>query len=174
MSVELIAAGQDTPALQTGDILLVHRHTAIGRAIYVRQRLYYPRRYARWEHVACVRDSHTLVEALTRGVVKTPIEKYRNVEYLAVRTGMTGYDQRQAAAFLDACVGQQYGWWTDLALAVPTPPTEAFGVVHYGTSICSGLAAQMLVRGWEIFFQDPAVMVPAALAEHYDVVGGRP
>jgi hypothetical protein len=167
---EFIPAGQDPQALAIGDLLFVSHPGLAPRLIRFRQRLYYPEKYAKWNHVACVasRDGD-LVEALAKkGVVRSSVSKYRNTKCLLVHTHLNATDQAQADGFLNACVGQEYAWWSDLTVGFPLPPGHVLQFGLPGTQFCSGLAAAMLTRGWAVFPDEPGAMLPAGLVKYYD------
>lgn len=172
MSVEKVPIGTDAQNVRPGDFILCHRDGFVSRCIRLGERIKYARG-ARVSHAAFVDDwkgdEPQLIEALTKGVVRTPLSAYRQVEYWLVRTELQAEDQDQAVAFARSCLGQKYGFLIDFAIALRflTPGRGLwFGVD--GTEICSGLVAQAMVRGWANFPVAPSSMSPAELLEHYE------
>jgi len=173
MSHELVAAGaQPQGPLFPGDFILVHRTGIIPGLISLRQRLYYPAQWTRWNHAAFVaHPDGSLIEALARaGVVHSHLWDYHASDYVLVHTDLCMADRRQAVAFAQSCVGQHYGWFTDLAIAISVaPPGKGLWFGLDGTEICSGLVAQALCRGPAIFTGNPGSVMPSGLAAYYRV-----
>ena len=167
--VELISAGQDAQNVRPGDFILCHRRGFASWVIRVGTR-------SRWSHAAFVGDytpdGKILIEALTRGVVRTPLSAYRGIEYAIVRTGLQGDDQAQAVAFAQSCVNDGYGWGTDIIIPAGIvmrylTPGRGLWFGMDGTEICSGLVAQTQVRGWANYKYNPASMSPEDLWQAY-------
>jgi hypothetical protein len=109
-----------------------------------------------------------LIEALTRGTVRTPLSAYREVEYWIVRTGLEGVDVDQAVAFARSCLGDEYGFLTDLGIGLRfLTPGRGLWFGMSGTEVCSGLVAQAEVRGPVIYPWDPASCSPGDLLRFY-------
>lgn len=166
--IEIVPAGQDATDPQPGDLIFCHRPGIVSALIRAGQRL--RPGDSRWSHVAVVEGpvgdgTVGLIEALTRCVTRSPLSEYRHIEYAICRTRLHGDDQRQAIAFAISCLGQRYGWGVILGIALRyLTPGRGLWFGSNGTEICSGLAAQMLVRGWANFPVNPASMTPAELA----------
>jgi len=164
--MEHVPAGQDATGVMPGDILLCHRRGFVPWVIRLGERLRL--RHADVSHAAFCDTPSSTIEALTRGVARAPLTAYRGIEYWIVRTGLTGDDAAQAVAFARSCVGDEYGWLTDLGIALRflTPGRGLwFGVE--GTQICSSLCAEALVRGWVIYPVDAASISPQELFSFY-------
>ncbi len=171
--MERVPAGEDAAGVMPGDILLCHRRGFVSWVIRLGERLRLRR--ADVSHAAFCETPSTTIEALARGVVRAPLTAYRPIEYWIVRAGLTGDDAAQAVAFARSCVGEQYGWLTDLGIALRflTPGRGLwFGVE--GTQICSGLCAEALVRGWVIYPVDAASISPQELFNFYSVSTSSP
>ncbi len=157
-----------------GDFVLTHRDALSSKLIALGQRRRFrgaDRGFAHWSHIAGVETgSGGLVEALTSGVVRSPIEKYRDVEYHYVHVSHSDADRAQMARFLAACVGREYGWGeiASLGLALLSGG-DHLGFGNPGTLVCSGLIGQMLCRGDAIFDRDPNRLMPADIAQWADV-----
>lgn len=157
-----------------GDILLIRTHHLASRLIRFGQRGY-GRDLAQWNHVGVCVGNGEIVEALTGGIVLSPVSKYpaedvRLVQVDAKPAGATvtaDLDMRlNAVMFAHSCVGERYGWGTILCIALKalTRGHVQFGV--QGTQICSGLAARSLERlGFNFNPYDPAELTPAFLAK---------
>jgi hypothetical protein len=110
------------------------------------------------------------VEAESLGVKRSPISKYRSSEYHLVRLGpeFGPEGRQQAASYALAQVGQAFGF---LALTGATL-FLLFGwplrLMRRDHQICSGLVVRALQKGGLLLNDDPALMLPANLAEIYD------
>jgi cell wall-associated NlpC family hydrolase len=173
-AVERYGPGQGADSFEPGDFILTHANHWSSRLIRFSQRLRMRgarREFAHWSHAAIVVDKEGgLVEAEVRGgVQRSPISKYRNVEYHLVRLGdsATPDDRAQAVAFALSRVGQPFGIGTSIwvALSLLTGARMSFST-H---DICSGLVARALERTWIIFERDTEDMLPGDLAEAYGV-----
>jgi hypothetical protein len=155
--------------------VLTHSTFATGKLIRFGQGLRWRgnrKPYARWNHAALVVDgAGGIVEALGHGVEHNLLGKYRDTEYVLVRTGVAGTDAAQVFAFAKSVLRAktEYGYLEilslGLTLAVPLP--VQFG--SPGTSICSGFVAQALTRAGYVFGVSPEYAMPADLAEHFRV-----
>lgn len=130
------------------------------------------RAYAHWSHAALVVTAQgTLVEAESTGVRRSPLGKYREEEYHLVR--MDGYlddDQRlEAARTAELWVGDAFGFLVMLDLTIWLLTGLRVRWVRRDHQICSGLVARALVAAGQRLAQDPAFMLPADLAEAYQV-----
>jgi hypothetical protein len=161
-TLELVPPGQDASDPRPGDFLLCHRKGLVSALIRLGERIR-PGGDPRWSHAALIETPTTIIEALTRGTVRSPLSEYRQTEYAIVRTGLAGDDAAQAVAFARSCIGRRYGWLTIAAIVIRTLIP---GRVLDGTEICSGEVAQALCRGWANFDQNPASMTPSVLASY--------
>jgi uncharacterized protein YycO len=154
---------------QPGDFILLHRKGPVSRMIQWSERIRF-KDWSTWSHAAFIENSTTLIEALTEGVCRGPISKYKNTMYILVHTEMQGDDQLQAVRFAQHQVGLKYGFLTDLGIFMRfLTPGRGLWFGTTGTEICSGLVAQAMTRGWEIFEVTPGSISPAELAQHYNV-----
>lgn len=153
-----------------GDFLLVENVSWPSMLVRAAQRLYYPRRYARYSHAALITDgAGTIVEALWRGVRSNSMDKYRNVHIVHVNTGMDSQDRMQARDYAYQILYSHYGW-LDLAGAVVANLTNSNIIFGGGGYICSGLVANALERGPYVFVDPPAdFMSPSDLAAYFKV-----
>ncbi len=113
-----------------------------------------------------------MIEALSRGVVRTPLSHYTPTEYFLVQLHAEDADDRdraQAAAYAEYCLGEGYGWLTicNIALALLTGCKFTFGID--GEVICSGLVARCLERTSIIFPAATSNISPADLAKQFGV-----
>jgi hypothetical protein len=165
--------------MQPGDVVLVSGTSFWSRLIQVGQRLRIHGddvRYTRWNHAALVvSPAGDIIEALSQGVEQRSLAVYARVPYTVVDTGLADLDRQEAVRFAQSCLGERYGWWTivSIALALLTGTKFSFGVA--GECICSGLVAKSLERGQAIFARDSANIAPADLAKMFRVPApGRP
>ena len=78
-------------------------------------------------------------------------------------------DRTEAATFARTCVGAEYGWLTIVSIALSLLTGGGLAFAIDGQLICSGLVARSLERTTAIFKRDSARIMPAELAEIYDV-----
>ncbi len=160
-------------APRPGDFILTHGNEWTSKLIRFGQSLRYTgasAKYTYWNHTALVVDhAGAIVEALGTGVALRSIHDYEPTQYTVVRVEASDQDRLQAATFARSCVGARYGWVTiaSIALSLATGGKLAFAID--GQLICSGLVARSLERTSAIFKHDPARIMPAELAEIYDV-----
>jgi hypothetical protein len=154
---------------RAGDFILCHRKGFASVMIRWGERIR-TRSGDRWSHAAFIETPETVIEALTHGVKRNPLTEYTDILYVLVRTDLHGDDQRQAVAFAQSCVGQEYGFTTDLGIALRfLTPGRGLWFGTNGTEICSGLVGQAMVRGWANFPVNPSALSPAELAVYYNV-----
>jgi len=178
VSVTLHPAGEPLPELSAGDVILTHSRNWVGWLIRFGQALRFRgdrRVYANWNHACLAVSPSVVVEALSHGVVLSPISKYEQTEFALVRTPLSAEDQEQMVQFAAAVVRERtkYGYFeiASLALSLLWPFKRKLRFLNIATIICSGLVAEIRVRGWDIFPEAPIFMEPAGLAEHYDARG---
>ena len=167
------AVGATADAPRPGDFILTHGDEWTSRLIQFGQSLRYrgkSAKYTYWNHTALVVDgAGTIVEALGTGVARRSIHDYEPTQYTVVRIDASDEDRLEAATFATSSIGAHYGWLTivSIALSLLTGGKLAFAID--GQLICSGLVARSLERTTAIFKHDPARIMPAELAEIYDV-----
>lgn len=116
-------------------------------------------------------DDGAIVEAETRGVQRSHLSRYRQVEYHLVRLGDTAgdRDRKQAAAFAERLVGQAFGFGEMIAVSFNILSGRRISFTRKSHLICSALVARALERTDAVFDLDPPDMLPADLAKHYGV-----
>ncbi|HEY7889850.1 MAG TPA: hypothetical protein VIC29_16640 [Steroidobacteraceae bacterium] len=165
-----------------GDFILTHSHGLFGRLIRIGESLRYwgaDAKYARWNHAAMIVSADgRLIEALSQGVVRSHISKYKSTEYVVVHLNDEDADDRdrqQAVAYAGYCVREKegYGWLTicNIGLALLTGCKFTFGVD--GQVICSGLVARCLERTSVIFDGAASNVSPADLAKQFHVAAAE-
>ena len=160
-------------APRSGDFILTHGDEWTSRLIRFGQSLRYrgkSAKYTYWNHTALIVDgAGAIVEALGTGVAKRSIHDYEPTQYTVVRIDASDEDRLEAATFATSSIGAHYGWLTivSIGLSLLTGGKLAFAID--GQLICSGLVARSLERTTAIFKRDPARIMPAELAEIYDV-----
>lgn len=176
VTVTRFGPGEEAHDYQSGDFILTHNLDFYGWLIRFGQRLRYwgaDRKFAHWNHAALIISPEgELIEALSRGVVRTHISNYAGTEYHLVRLSdefADARDRAQMVAFALSCWREPYGWLTivNIAIALVTGCTFTFGIE--GQSICSGLVAKALERSNAIFHGNSANVTPAALAKLFNV-----
>lgn len=160
-------------APRPGDFILTHGDEWTSRLIRFGQSLRYrgtAAKYTYWNHTALLVDgAGTIVEALGTGVAKRSIHDYDPTQYTVVRIDASDADRLEAATFATSSIGAHYGWVTIVSLGLSLVTGGKFAFAIDGQLICSGLVARALERTTAIFKHDPARIMPAELAEIYDV-----
>jgi hypothetical protein len=173
--VKRYAPGDVSVETAPGDLILTHRDQPVSKLIAFGQRLRFrgkDRPFAHWSHVAVVVGFHgELVEALGRGVQRSRLTRYTDVEFHYVSVDAALHDRRQMARFAEACVGRSYNWWEIVSLGLTLVVGAKIVVGNPGTLICSALAGEALCRGDYIFSRDPNSQMPADIAKE---LGLRP
>jgi len=160
-------------APRPGDFILTHGDQWTSRLIRFGQSLRFrgdKEKYTYWNHTALIVDhTGTIVEALGTGVAIRSIHDYEPTQYTVVRIEASDEDRTEAATFARTCVGAEYGWLTIVSIALSLLTGGGLAFAIDGQLICSGLVARSLERTTAIFKHDPARIMPAELAEIYDV-----
>lgn len=163
--------GQDAP--RPGDFILTHGAEWTSRLIRFGQGLRYrgpSAKYAYWNHAALIVDgAGAIIEALGTGVAQRSIHEYHPTQYTVVRITASDEDRAQVVAFARSALGAKYGVVTIVSIAVSLVTGGKFAFAIDGQLICSGLVARALERTSAIFRHDPARIMPAELAELYQV-----
>lgn len=157
--------------MNIGDFVLVERKGVAAWLIRFGQGWRFHgknRKYARWTHAALiVSPKGDLVEALTRGVVRSHIDKYKGVPCTLVRVNASPEDQLEILRFANKVVGEEYGWATIACIVVGHLTSFTFG--FQGQAICSGLIARAEERMGAYFDRLAEDIDPADLARYYNV-----
>ncbi len=160
-------------APRAGDFMLTHGDEWTSRLIRFGQSLRYrgaSAKYAYWNHTALfVDDDGGIVEALGTGVAKRSIHDYDPTQYTVVRIDASDEDRGEAATFACSTIGATYGFLTIVSIAISLVTGGKFSFAIDGQLICSGLVARSLERTTLIFRHDPARIMPAELAEMFEV-----
>jgi hypothetical protein len=164
--------------MKPGDLLLTRRTGIYSRLIGFGQRLRFRgarKKYGYWTHAAIiVKDDGTLVEATGHGVTFGHVDVYKDCPHAIV--GATAIDdpwadmvRTKVVAFAAHDVGREYGRLEIACLALYCLTGSAFRLAIDNQMICSALAAEALTRTGVIFPEEPLWMLPAHLAEFYNV-----
>ena len=163
-----------------GDLILTHGEGWASALIRFGQGLRFrgpDRPYARWNHAAIVVDGGGgIAEALEWGVEYEHVSKYEGKEYALVRLETSEERRAGMLAFAKSVLRTRprYGYVTILCIALQLLFASGFVFARSGTAICSGFAAEVLIRNHEIFGKEPLVIMPADLARHFGVGAGEP
>jgi uncharacterized protein YycO len=165
--------GKGATDFQPGDFILTHRKHPVSRLIRLAQKIRgRERKYSYWSHAAVIVDRDgSLVEAESRGVIRSPLSKYEPVEYHLVVLGDTAdeRDRRQVAAFAESLVGQPFGFLDLFSVGLSLFTGAKLNVSYESHLMCSALVARALERTDAIFHDEPSHMLPADLARYYGV-----
>jgi len=103
--VERYEPGKAATDFKPGDFILTHAYHPVSRLLRLAQKVRgRERRYSYWSHAAVIVDRDgSLVEAESRGVIRSPLTKYDSEEYHLVHLGSSAdeRDRKQVAAFAD-------------------------------------------------------------------------
>jgi uncharacterized protein YycO len=156
-----------------GDFILTHRKQLASDVIALGQRTRYRgarATSAHWSHAALlVGTKGELIEALTKGVCETTLERYRDIEYHVVSVLDTTEDRERACRFAQTLLGREYGWTeiASLSLSVLTGMRLSIGVEDQ--VICSALVAMALEHAGLDLPREGARCMPADLAFMFGV-----
>ena len=156
-----------------GDFILAHRPHLIARMITLAQgrRFKGPdAKYAHWSHAAVVADEGSVIEAEIRGIVRSPITKYRPGEYRVVcLEGMLdGAARKRVVYYARAQLGQAFGFLDMAGASVYLLTGLPVRMVRRHHEICSSLVVRSLQEGGLLKELDPALTLPADLAKRFD------
>lgn len=174
--IEEFGPGESIQNPQPGDFLLTRGHAWTSVLIRVGERLRFRganRRFAYWNHAALFTDVNGgIIEALGSGVKAGNISKYAPIDYHVVRLdNVSGGDRQHEVEFAKDCLAKhdKYGYLTIASIAFSLLFGGRLEVNVDGQEICSGLVGRALERTGEIFEEDPWRMMPADLAQAYQV-----
>lgn len=171
--VERYGPGEAATKFRPGDFILTHRHHPVSRMIRLAQKVRgRERKYSYWSHAAVIVDvDGSLVEAESRGVVRSPLSKYSPEEYHLVDLGDTAdeRDRKQVAAYAESLVGQPFGFLDMFSVGLSLFTGAKVNVSYESHLMCSALVARALERTDAIFHDEPSHMLPADLARFYGV-----
>jgi len=158
--------GQEAVDPRPGDLLLTHRSGLIPRLIRLAERRRFGKREAYWSHCAVVvGPAGTLVEAESRGVVRSPLSKYRPREYELIHVPLARPEA--AVAYAEAQVGKAFGYLELFSLGVWLLSGWRLEFRRADHQVCSSLAARALAEGGADVGGDPTFMLPADLARRF-------
>lgn len=176
--VERFGPGDEATDFQPGDFILTHSPHLISRLIRVAQKIRgRERRYSYWSHAAVIVDREgTLVEAESKGVIRSPLAKYRPAEYHLVRLGESAdrRDREQVVAFANSVVGQPFGFLDMASVGLSLLTGAKVNISYESHLMCSALVARAMERTSALFDDEPAHMLPADLARHYGAEAPAP
>lgn len=173
VSIQRYGPGEAAQDFTPGDFILTHGNKMYDRLIHWAQGLQMhgpDHKFTRWNHAALIIDQDgTIVEANGDGVDQNPISKYTPTEYYLVHIQADDVERRNMIAFAKWANGQPYGKLTicSVFLSLLLGSTMIFAL--QGQEICSGLVARSLERAGYIFDKDPAHIMPADLAQSFQV-----
>jgi uncharacterized protein YycO len=157
-----------------GDFLLTHSTGLFSSLIRLGQGLRYRGTragYAHWSHAALFIDSDgEIIEAVTSGVQQRNVSVYKDTEYHVIHLlNATPIEREHAVAFAQHCLNDSYGFLTDFSIAITLLLGSRLSFGVDGQMICSGLVSRALERTGAIFPYDSWHMLPADLAEAFNL-----
>lgn len=168
--------GSTATAPQIGDILLtgVRSQGLFSWAIKVGSWLRrYDPPYRRFSHaVLVISEDGSIAEALFSGVKEGNLSKYDKANYVLVRVQVQPHDQAQVLEFAKSVLvaRTRYGFMTIFGLAIFCLTGAQLCIQQAGTAICSGFVSDALTRAGHVWPRPPFAMMPADLAQYFDVV----
>jgi uncharacterized protein YycO len=174
-TVERFGPGEAVVKPQPGDFLLTHALGFSSNLIRWGEKLRYrgaEAGFAHWSHAAMFVDTDgEIVEAILAGVQQRNVSVYKDTEYHVIRlTEATDKERTHAVAFAEHCLHDSYGYVTDLSLMFSLLTGRKFFFGEDGQMICSGMVARALERMGAIFKYDSWHMLPADLADAFQVL----
>jgi len=172
--VERYGPGDEAGELTPGDFILAHRRHVIAALISQAEKRRFQGAdsvYAHWSHAAVVVEGRAVVEAETRGVVRSPISKYKDGEYHLVRLGseLDGAARQRVSAYAESQIGQAFGFLDLAGASIYLVTGLPVRIVRGHHEICSSLVVRSLQQGGLLRELDPALTLPADLAKRFDV-----
>jgi uncharacterized protein YycO len=172
--VEPYRPGQSATELTPGDFILCHRHRTMAGLISMAEKRRFKgpdAPFAHWSHAALVGENGTVIEAETRGIVRSPIAKYRDDEYRVVRLEgeLDGEARRRVVSYACGRIGQAFGYLDLMGCAVYLLTGWPLRLVRKQHEMCSSLVVRALQHGGLLTELDPAITLPADLAKRFDV-----
>src|SRR5438105_12260496 len=173
--VERYGRGEDAGGLSPGDFILAHRHHFLAGLISLAQKRRFrgpDSVFAHWSHSAVVETSDSVIEAEIRGVVRSPILKYRDDEYHLVRLDgeLDAGSRERVVAYATQQIGEAFGFLDMLGASVYLLVGRPVHMVRRHHEICSSLVVRALQEGGLLKELDPALTLPADLAKRFDVI----
>ena len=172
--IERYGPGEEARELKPGDFMLAHRHHFLAGLISLAQKRRFRGRdavFAHWSHSAVVASGDSVIEAEIRGIVRSPISKYREDEYHLVRLGDeldTGARER-VVGYATRQLGQAFGYLDMIGASLYLLFGRPVRWVRRHHEICSSLVVRALQEGGLLNELDPALTLPADLAKRFDV-----
>ena len=160
--------------MSRGDFILAHRHHFLAGLISLAQKRRFrgdDAVYAHWSHTAIVDAGQTVIEAEIRGIVRSPISKYRDDEFHLVRLGDELDDgaRDRVVGYARSQLGQAFGYLDMASVSVYLLAGRPVHWVRRHHEICSSLVVRALQEGGIVKDLDPALTLPADLAKKFDV-----
>jgi len=171
---ERFGPGQVATGLTPGDFILAHRHRTLAGLISQAQKRRFKGAdapYAHWSHAAIIAEDSTVIEAETRGIVRSPISKYREDEFHVVRLEgeLDEAARARVMAYATGRIGQGFGFLDLAGTGVYLLTGWPLRLVRKQHEICSSLVVRALQRGGLLMDLDPAITLPADLAKRFAV-----
>jgi uncharacterized protein YycO len=176
--IERYGRGEEAQDLSPGDFILAHRHHIIAGLISLAEKRRFRGAdavYAHWSHSAVVDTGDSVIEAEIRGIVRSPISKYRDDEYHLVRLGaeLDAAQRERVVAYARSQIGQAFGFLDLLGACLYLVLGRPVRWVRRRHEICSSLVVRALQDGGLLKELDPALTLPADLAKRFDVRAGH-
>lgn len=128
--------------------------------------------YAYWSHAGIILNSEgDMAEALSRGVERWNMEKYRDTPYAIIDTHPSNEDLDQMLEFVKSVLEARYryGYLTIASIIVTLLTGSKIVISKTSTAICSGMSSETLTRRGLIFPVPPSHMTPGMLGRKFRV-----
>jgi uncharacterized protein YycO len=158
--------------MSPGDFILAHRHHVLAGLISLaeKRRFHGPDAvYAHWSHCSLVESDGHLIEAEARGIVRSPISKYRSDEYHLVRLDeeIDASGRERAAAYAKSRLGHGFDFLDVFGLSIYLLAGRRVRLVRGDHEICSSFVVRALQQAGLLRELDPALTLPADLAKRF-------
>lgn len=133
------------------------------------------RPYAYWNHVAIVvgrTEGGVIVEAVSSVQRNRLWKNYNDVDYdirIVPVPNLSREDRKEMVDFANRQVGDKYDWLEICSIAINCLFGGSISIKFNASHICSGLAGEALERAGFDFGREAADLMPADLAEYFDV-----
>lgn len=112
-----------------------------------------------------------MAEALSRGVERWNMEKYRDTPYAIIDTHPSDEDPDQVLEFVESVLEARYryGYRQIASIIVMLLTGSRIIIGRFSTAICSGMSSETLTRRGLIFPVPPSHMTPVMLVRKFRV-----
>jgi uncharacterized protein YycO len=164
--------------MREGDLVFFHGPNFFSRLIRFGQGLRFRgdrRKYAYWNHVGVIveigENGPVIVEAVKNVQRNILWENYSELDYVVkiVSPDLNRIDRKEVVEYCERQVGDSYDWVEIVSIGINCIFGGSISIKFSTSHICSGLAGEALERAGFDFGRTAADLMPADLAEYFDV-----